>query len=252
MTVEKIGRVIWHDLLTGDRQRSMSFYQRVAGWTYQTEHATDFAWGGGEKDFVLALSEDEAGAGFAETPPEMTNGWIAYVEVLDVDATVALAEKLGGTIVRQPFEVPGVGRNALLRDPLGALIGVSISRHDYPVPRRQFGMEVYLTNAPAFPQEFYSELFDWNISPPPVGDQTGLLVTGPSGEDVALVVSGKTPMEAQAVWVPSIKVAHPTASLNDSAALGDEPFNELIAKPAQQHRSFLRDPGGALSCLLQA
>ncbi len=252
MTVEKTGRIIWHDLLTGDRQRSMSFYQRVAGWTYQTEHATDFAWGGGEKDFVLALSEDEAGAGFAETPPEMTNGWIAYVEVLDVDATVALAEMLGGTIVRQPFEVPGVGRNALLRDPLGALIGVSISRHSYPVPQRQFGTEVYVSDTLSFPDEFYSELFDWNISPPPVGDQSGLLVTGPSGEDVAVVLPGKSPTDAQAVWVPAIKVAHPITSLNDASALGGESFNELMAKPAQQHGSFIRDPDGALLCLLQA
>lgn len=206
MTVEKAGRVVWHDLLTGDRQRSMSFYQRVAGWTYQTEHATDFAWGGGEKDFVLALSEDEAGAGFAETPREMTNGWIAYVEVQDVDATVALAERLSGAIVRQPFEVPGVGRNALLRDPLGALIGASISRHSYPVPQRQFGAEVYVSNTLLFPDEFYSQLFNWKINPAPVGEQPGQLVTGPSGEDVAIVVSGKTPTEAQAVWIPSIPV----------------------------------------------
>ncbi|WP_390911304.1 VOC family protein [Pseudosulfitobacter sp. SM2401] len=222
MTVEKIGRVIWHDLLTSDRQQAMSFYKRVAGWTYQTEHATDFAWGGGEKDFILALEGDEAGAGFAETPPEMTNGWVAYVEVLDVDGTVALTEKLGGTIVRQPFEVPGVGRNALLRDPLGARIGVSISRHSYPVPQRQFGLEVYLTNAAAFPQEFYSELFDWTVSSQPAAELAGLKVTGPSGEDVALVVSGKAPLEAQAVWVPSIKVADPIKSLNDAAALGGE------------------------------
>lgn len=251
MTVEKTGRIIWHDLLTDDRRRTMSFYQRVAGWSYQTEHATDFAWGGGEKDFMLALLGDEAGAGFAETPAEMTNGWIAYVEVLDVDSTAAHTEKLGGTIARQPFEVPGVGRNALLRDPLGALIGVTISRHSYPVPRKQFGLEVYLTNAPAFPQEFYSELFDWNISPSPVGNQTGLLVTGPSGEEVAVVLPGKFPTDAQAVWIPTIKVAHPTTSLNDAAALDGEPFDELIMKPAQQHRSFVRDPDGALLCLLQ-
>lgn len=102
----------------------MAFYQQVAGWTYQIEHATDFAWGGGAKHFVLALSGDEAGAGFAETPPEQSNGWIAYVEVRDVDATAALSEKFGGNTIRQPFEVPGVGRNAPLRDPLGAVVGI--------------------------------------------------------------------------------------------------------------------------------
>ncbi len=252
MIDEKTGTIIWHDFLTGDRQRATAFYQGLAGWSYQTEHATDFAWGGGEKDFILALDGDEAGAGFAETPPEMTNGWIAYVEVLDVDATVAQAEKLEGTIVRLPFEVPGVGRNALLRDPLGALIGVSISRHNYPVPRRQFGLEVYLTNAPSFPEEFYSQLFDWTISSQPVAEPAGQTVTGPSGDDVAVVVSGTPPKDVQAVWVPSIKVADPTTSLKDATALGGERFNASTARQAQQHGSFMRDPDGALSCLLKA
>lgn len=135
MTADKIGRIVWHDLFSSDRQRSMAFYRRVAGWTYVTEHATDFAWGGGEKDFVLALLDGEAGAGFAETPNALPDGWTAYVEVADVDASITTAERLGGTIIRRPFEVPGVGRNALIRDPLGALIGLSLSRHDFPAPR---------------------------------------------------------------------------------------------------------------------
>lgn len=252
MTIEKTGRIIWHDLLTGDRQRSMSFYQRVAGWTYETEHATDFAWGGGEKDFVLALEGDEAGAGFAETPPEMPNGWIAYVEVLDVDATVAHAERLGGIIARPPFEVPGVGRNALLRDPLGALIGVSISRHTYPVPRRQFGLEVYLTDASPFPKEFYLQLFDWKISSSTVGEQVGDMIAGPSGENVAVHLAGKIPTDARAVWMPGIKVAHPTVSLNDATMLGADPFSGMFPDPAQQRGAFMRDPDGALSCLVSA
>lgn len=251
MNIDKAGRIIWHDLLTSDRQRSMSFYQHVAGWAYKTEHATDFAWGGGEKDFVLALAGDEAGAGFTETPPGMTNGWIAYVEVQDVDATVAIAERLGGAIVRRPFEVPGVGRNALLRDPLGALIGVSLSRHIYPVPQRQFGVEIYLSDTQQFPDAFYSELFNWRISSPPVEKQDGEMIAGPSGEDVAVFVLGKPPTDARAVWMPAIKVPHPATSLCTAEALGAVPFNQLLSNPAQQRRSFLRDPNDALSCLLQ-
>ena len=246
----KTGRIVWHDLFTGDRHRLMSFYQRVAGWAYKTEHATEFAWGGGEKDFVLALSGDEAGAGFAETPPELTNEWIAYVEVPDVDAAATLAEKLGGTIVRRPFDVPGVGRNALLRDPLGALVGISFSRHSFPVPRRQFGVEIYLSSAPTFPQEFYSPLFNWKISSPPVGEFVGNVIVGPSGEAVARQLLGTAPTKAQAVWIPSIKVAHPSVSLRDAEALGGVSFSQMLAKTTQQDAAFLRDPDGAMLCLV--
>ncbi|MEM9670742.1 MAG: VOC family protein [Pseudomonadota bacterium] len=97
MNADRTGRIVWHDLFSDDRPRSMEFYRRILGWRYKTEHATDFAWGGGEKDFVLALLDGEAGAGFVETPPSLTNGWIAYVEVRDVDAAAAIAAKLGGT-----------------------------------------------------------------------------------------------------------------------------------------------------------
>lgn len=151
---DKIGRIIWHDLFTSDLKRAMDFYNTVAGWTYTVEHATDFAWGGGEKDFVLALLDDEAGAGITETPPELTDGWIAYVEVRDVDAAATLAEELGGSIIRAPFEVPGVGRNALLRDPLGAIFGISLSRHSFPAPQRQFGVEAYQGFGNPFPKDF--------------------------------------------------------------------------------------------------
>ena len=66
MIADKTGRVVWHDLFTDNAGLSRSFYEGVAGWRYLTEHATDFAWGGGEKDFILALSGDVAGAGFVE------------------------------------------------------------------------------------------------------------------------------------------------------------------------------------------
>ncbi len=246
MTDDKTGRIVWHDLFTGDRQRSMAFYQRVAGWTYKVEHATDFAWGDGEKDFVLALLGDEAGAGFAETPPELTNGWIAYVEVRDVDAAVALAEELGGTITRQPFEVPGVGRNALLRDPLGASFGVSVSRHSFPAPRRQFGIETYLSDATAFPRAFYSQLLGWKVSSPPTRDQDAVAIAGPSGEDVAVSLVGKTPADVPAIWLPSLNVADPQAASNDARILGGTTFGRLLAKPDRHAGSFLCDPDGAL------
>lgn len=252
MPNDKSGQIVWHDLFTDDRQRTMNFFQRVAGWNYETERATDFAWGGGEKDFVLAMSGKEAGAGFAETPPRMNNGWIAYVEVPDVDATAAHAEKLGGAIVRQPFEVPGVGRNALLRDPLGALIGISLSRHDFPVPRRQFGVEIYITDDSAFPEDFYSQLFNWKMDRQHRGAQIGGVIIGPSGRKVALHVSGAVPDNTQAIWTPSIKVTDLRKSARTAKAL-DASFLEGSAKePVADHSVFICDPGSAFAFLSRA
>jgi len=50
--------------------------------------------------------------------------WLGYVTVEDVDATAAKAAKLGGLIAMPPFDVPDVGRIAVLKDPQGAAIGL--------------------------------------------------------------------------------------------------------------------------------
>ena len=53
----------------------------------------------------------------------MPEFWMAYIAVDDVDKRVAKAKKAGATIVREPFDVPGVGRIAILKQPGGAGIG---------------------------------------------------------------------------------------------------------------------------------
>ncbi len=242
MTFNKIGHVVWHDLFTSDRPRSISFYERIANWNFVTERARDFAWGGGEKDFVLAQSLEEAGAGFVETPSGLRDGWIPYVEVIDVDSVSAQSVRLGATIVKHPFEVPGVGRNCLLCDPLGAYVGLSLSRHRFPIPRRQFGVDFYLCTDPKILIEFYAPLFEWKTSPSTKG-RVGLAMTAPTGEHVAFqLVQEAEPKHA--VWVPSVKVADPGTSMSRMKARGGAPFAQCPPASGETHRTLMRDPCG--------
>ena len=50
--------------------------------------------------------------------------WLPYVAVDDCDATARQAAALGGEVLAAPVDVPGVGRYAVLADPLGAAIAV--------------------------------------------------------------------------------------------------------------------------------
>lgn len=243
MIQPKAGQVVWHDLFTSDRACSMAFYEQIANWTYQVERATDFAWGGGEKDFILALSGDEAGAGLAETPMEQENGWIAYIEVPDVDLAVKRVGTLGGKVVREPFEVPGVGRNALVRDPLGALVGISLSRHSFPVPRRQFGPEVYFGNGNDFPQAFYAELFEWQASPGRDKDCVALL--GPWDDLVAILDTASWSTGPNAAWVPCIKVSSVSDACRVAETKGARLASVDVIETVQVHNPILCDPNGA-------
>lgn len=227
MPHDKSGQIIWHDLFSADRNRSMTFYGHVAGWSFTVEHATDFAWGGGETGFVLATLADEAGAGFIETPEGMSHGWIAYVEVPNVDSASKDAEKIGGEVVRAPFDVPGVGRNALVRDPLGALFGISQTQHAYPIPSRHFSGEIYLSGTSEFPSRFYSEIFGWSETSLEASSRGGAVISTPSGKAVAHHIPELSPPDARAMWLPCISVVDTATTLPNSQDVGSKPAVEM-------------------------
>jgi hypothetical protein len=54
------------------------------------------------------------------TPPN----WMTYIGTDDVDAAVEKAKKLGATVMMEAFDVPTVGRLAIVADPTGAVFGL--------------------------------------------------------------------------------------------------------------------------------
>ncbi len=250
VTKEKVGRIVWHDLFTPDVEASRSFYESVAGWSYIVEHATDFAWGGGHRDFVLATLDGEAGAGIVSQNLVLFEGWIPYVEVEDVDQAAKLAVKLEGSVVKPPFEVPGVGRNCLLRDPLGAFFGVSVSRHEYPAPARQFTHEHYLSRSGVFPDNFYHQMFGWNLSPArnvPSSQRPISL----KDEVLAICAAESAVPNNNVAWVPSVRVDF----LENALSKINSGPGSVLARHQNNKNTFEKglvcDATGALCCVVQ-
>ena len=50
--------------------------------------------------------------------------WFTYVAHSDVDAAVKENEAAGGQTMRPGFDVPDVGRIAIICDPTGAVVGI--------------------------------------------------------------------------------------------------------------------------------
>ena len=50
--------------------------------------------------------------------------WLTYIAPDDIDATAAKVTELGGTVIREPWDIEGVGRLAIVQDPAGAVIGL--------------------------------------------------------------------------------------------------------------------------------
>jgi predicted enzyme related to lactoylglutathione lyase len=114
------GLFVWYEHLTQDPNAAIAFYGDVIGWKTQpfTEAGGDYVmWVGSQGPLggVMKLPDEVARMG---APPH----WMAHVRVDDVDATAALATKLGGKVHKEPTDIPTVGRFAVLGDPQGAVL----------------------------------------------------------------------------------------------------------------------------------
>lgn len=248
MNSDKTGRIVWHDLFTADAHLSQSFYERVAGWSYLVEHATNFAWGGGEGDYILSVLSNEAGAGIVEPNMPHLRGWVPYVEVDDVDQAAERCVGLCGRVVKPPFEVPGVGRNCLLCDPNGAFVGICFSRHAFPAPTKQFGPEVYLSQSNDYPDDFYDELFGWKRQTESNRDDVThsiMRADANVGLNHTAVVDPWSP-----IWVPSVRVGKFAHALDQVLEMNGEIVSQQKCKFEKHDIALIRETNGTYSYLL--
>ena len=113
------GHFYWNELMTRNAERDKKFYGATVGWTFEAMPMPDGT-------YWVAKAGDKMAGGIFDTKTlgmEIPEHWLSYLSVDDVDKRVARAKKAGATILREPFDVPGVGRIAILKEPAGAVIG---------------------------------------------------------------------------------------------------------------------------------
>ena len=115
------GTFYWNELMTRDVETTKRFYENVIGWAFD-----DVPMGDGVTYHVAKLGDRPVGGIFdaaATDAAELPEHWMSYLAVDDIDARCEKAKAAGATIAREPFDVPGVGRIAMIRQPGGGMIG---------------------------------------------------------------------------------------------------------------------------------
>lgn len=114
------GTFYWNELMAHDVARAKTFYAAAIGWSFEAMPM-------GDTTYWVAKMGDEAVGGLYEMTGPAFAGvdehWMPYVAVDDVDARVVTATAHGAILMRPLFDVPKVGRIALLTEPGGAHIG---------------------------------------------------------------------------------------------------------------------------------
>jgi predicted enzyme related to lactoylglutathione lyase len=160
------GKFVWHDAMTSDVVDAQSFYSNVVGWKIADA-------GMGDRTYKILSAGEASVGGLMPIPDEAReNGaspvWFGYIGVSDVDGFSARVEKAGGSIHREPADIPGVGRFAVVSDPQGAAF-ILFTPKDPPerpvFPRNETGhigwCELYAEDLDTA-WEFYSEMFGWS------------------------------------------------------------------------------------------
>lgn len=113
-------RFFWYELMTDDLEGAEAFYKAVLGWN--TEH-----WGPpGAPPYVIVKAGDTGVGGLMKTPDHLKaagapSSWSGYIHAADVDDAVESLRKAGGTVHREPWDIPEIGRLAVVADPQGAV-----------------------------------------------------------------------------------------------------------------------------------
>jgi hypothetical protein len=157
------GLFVWHELMTTDPQSAATFYTGVFRWSVQSSGVPGYTlWMSGETGVSGLMAQPEE-ARLCGTPPS----WLVYLGTADVDATVHAAQRLGGKVLKDPADIPSIGRFAVLADPQGAVFAVFTPA--VPAPEdaatsrviSQFSWHELATSDPQGALDFYSSLFGW-------------------------------------------------------------------------------------------
>jgi len=161
------GIPIWYELMTKDPMAARRFYSEVVGWhideTPPAASSVDYRMisaGDGLVGGMLTLNDDMIQHGAAPC-------WLMYIGVDDVDACVASIIAAGGAVLMPAFDMPDVGRIAMLADPQGApfyvMRGATEEQSTACAPERAGHGAWHELHASDGPQavHFYTEQFDW-------------------------------------------------------------------------------------------
>ncbi len=111
-----IGHIGWVDLSVENAPKVRDFYQQVIGWSSEGVSMGDY------EDYTMVTPDGARLAGVCHargSNADLPAAWLLYINVADLDQSMARCRQLGGEIVSGPRQTPGYGLYCIIRDPAG-------------------------------------------------------------------------------------------------------------------------------------
>jgi predicted enzyme related to lactoylglutathione lyase len=245
-------RFVWFDLMSTDREASLTFFRDLLGWTTAAP-------GGGSSGAYLTLVAGNVpfgGAVHMSTEEGHPSHFIGYVACDDVDDVAARVPGLGGAVAFPPMDIPGVGRLAVLSDPMGAPFSAMTSLPGTPrapetdVPVGGVAWSEIASRAPLRTGEFYARLFGWTLRAPAsagMADYTVLM----HGDTMVAGLSDAPNADAPAGWLFYFRVADIDAATARVPQLGGAMMTGIMTIANDCRFAIATEPTGATFALVQ-
>ena len=239
----------WVDLAVPEVPAATEFYAAVLGWTF-ADAGEEYG------DYQVCRRDGRAAAGIGPLQNEgQPTVWTTYLGSDAVDTTAKMITENEGTLLAEPFDVPGSGRLCIALDPQGASFGVWQAAGDigveiYNEPGALVWSEAALPDAEAG-RRFYAAVFGYTYQP--VDGAGSDYLTFHRGGDPLGGIGGMqdSPLGPQPHWMAYFMVADTDAAVaaateRDAAVLGD-PVDTPYGRMA-----VITDPQGATFALMGA
>ena len=249
------GNPCWYELATNDLNGAEGFYRDILDWKIADSGMPGF-------DYRLANVGDAMVAGLMTLPAEVSDmppGWMIYFAVNDCDRFCQEAAARGATIYREPADIPGTGRFAILADPQGAAFAI-LQPNMTPEDRaraeagegafdqRKAGHANWnelMTPDPEAGFAFYARLFGWTKGRAmDMGEMGTYQLIQRNGQDIgAIQPQGNAPVPG---WLPYFGVDGSVAAKADRIkAAGGKVHHGPAEVPGPAWIAIGQDPQGA-------
>lgn len=248
------GRFVWHELMTTDATAAQSFYGAVVGWGTQAGPVP-------EVPYTLLTMAGTPMAGLMELPAEARDhgarpGWLGYVGVQDVDASVAQAQRLGGTLHVPPRDIPNIGRFAVIGDPQRAVLALftpamaEAGGAPAPCAPGSIGWNELQAADGEAAFDFYARMFGWQKAEAmDMGPMGTYQLFGLDGPPIGGMFT-KPPTVPAPCWLYYVRVADIDAAAGRVQAAGGQVVHGPAAVPGDDWIIQGLDPQGALFALV--
>jgi predicted enzyme related to lactoylglutathione lyase len=248
-------RFVWHTHFSADVERAKAFYTGLFGWTVQT-----WDMGGGFTYDAFVNGQQPLGGAVPQDPAMGPAAyWLSYLETPGgVDEAVAKMAGLGATVMAEPFDIPTVGRMAVVSDPQGAVF-CPYQPESEAVPRAPAGpvkggvtWHELMTPDPEAAASFYGAAGGLTSSVMDVG--TGPYTLLQDGEEYVAGIMSMPEGMTHPAWAIVFEIAQDAieAALAEVKRLGGQVGMGPVTVPTVGKVAAIQDPTGAWFHLIES